>query len=294
MADPSRSMELLVEAMNDQDRHLANWAINLTPYATDMDATEKLVALLHKQPPESKILMLYSLGKRGDPLAATSIIEVVKSEKGRVRQAALESLGSLSGDQAVDTLLEVATNGNETEQRIARASLAHIVSAETRLAEMARTADERLAVEALRALASRKAKDQSELVLQLARDKNPSKRTAAIEATGILIDAKAVNSLVKLALEDKQADDLKEIERALSRVLQRIDSPDERAKPLLEALPSAPSPVRPMLIRQLSKAGTSKRSRLFERHKRAPIRTYRTLLSCPSRFGQTRQRARIS
>jgi HEAT repeat protein len=257
MADPDDSADIVLEAMRSTDSHLAMYAINLAAYGTSKEATAKFVSVLDELPRPAKIVLLHSLGKRGDGSAAPAIARATKSDNSSIRQAALESLGGLAGEQAIDTLLEVAVNGAQADRRLARASLLLVGDAEPRLAETARGSNEKLAVEAIRALASRKAAGQSELIMQLTHDDNQLKRAAAIDALGVLIDEKSVDAIVKLALEEKRSGDLKDIDRALGRVLLRIERPEERARPILEALPSAAKNVRPYLIRQLSKAGTN-------------------------------------
>lgn len=256
LASPDQAAVHLLDAIRGQDGQLALWAINLTPYATGTDATAQFVAMLPLLPAESKIVMLGALGKRGDPGAVAAVVQESKSDSAPVRQAALEALGGLSDDRAIATLIQVAADGEKSDQRIARASLARMNAAEARLAALAGDADEKLAVEAINALAARKASGQSELILRLVRDESPRKRAAALEALGVLIDGNRVDELVSLALEEERASDRKNVERALGRVLLRMKSPEKRARPILAALPAASAQARPPLIRQLAKAGT--------------------------------------
>jgi HEAT repeat protein len=256
MADPHQCADLLAEAIRGQDRRLAMLAISLTPQATGNNVTEKFVAILRDLPAEAKVPMLKALGERGDQGAVAAVIDATKSDNAQIRLAAVEALGGFSGMQAIDTLIEIATNGDEPAKRVARASLARIDSADSRLATIAQNSDEKRTLEAIQALASRRAGDQCELLLQLARDGNPIKRRAAIDALGILTDAKNVDSLLQLALEKERADDLPAIEQSFGRVLLRIKSPADRARPILDALSRAPAGARSLLIRQLAKAGT--------------------------------------
>ena len=131
-----------------------------------------------------------------------------------------------------------------------------MAGADTRLAAVAHSANEELAVAAIRALASRKATGQAELLFQLARDENPNKRQGAIEALGVVVDAKNVEQLVQLMVDGGPGDDLPAIEQSLSRVLSRLQSPAETAQPILTALASAAAAAQPLLIRQLAKAST--------------------------------------
>lgn len=255
-ADPDQAVALLVQAIRSEDRRLVMSAIHLTPQVSADHATEQFVAVLDELPIEPQGLLLKALGERGDPSAVPAVIEAVNSDNSHIRLAAVEALGGLSGTDAIDALIEIAAGGDEAATRSARNSLARITGADARLAAVAQDSHEELAVEAIRALASRKAPEQTELILQLARDDSQPRRAAAIDALGSLASADDVNSLVQLVLDEEMADDLSGIERSLGSVLLRIDSPADRARPILAALSGASTRARPVLIRQLAHSGT--------------------------------------
>ncbi len=255
-AAPDRAADLLVQAMRNGDPRLVMSAINLMPQVTAENATEVFLEVFDELPTEPKSLFLKALGERGERSAATALIEASASDDLQIRTAAIEALGGLSGIAVTDTLIEVAATGDNRIQSIARVSLARVDSAEPRLAEIAKDSKEDKAVEAIRALASRNATGHAELIFRLARDDSQRKRIAAIDALGRITDADSVDSLIQLAFEAETAEDLPSLERSLGRVLLRMDSPADRAQPILDVLMGASKQVRPLLIRQLAKSGT--------------------------------------
>ena len=121
MAVPNQCADLLAEAIRGQDRRLAMLAISLTPQATGDDVTEKFVAILPDLPAEAKVPMLKALGERGDQGAAAAVIDATKSDNAEIRLAGVEALGGFSGMQAIDTLIEAATQrGKQPKELPAR------------------------------------------------------------------------------------------------------------------------------------------------------------------------------
>jgi HEAT repeat protein len=259
ITQPQTAADRLVQAMKGDDSGLTRWAIHLTTRVSGEEATRKFVGLLDQFPVTEKVLMLRALGARGEKSAVPKVVDAAGSDETAIRLAALESLGDFSAPEALDSLLGAAARGDDSSQRIARASLARMEGAESRLADIAQSAQAALdvQVEAIRALAARDARDTTPLMLRLAKDDRAPKRAAAIDALGQLTPADRIDLLVQLTLDAKSVEDLPGIEAALARVLLRIDDPADRATPLLQTLPTAAPEVRPILIRQLSKSGTA-------------------------------------
>lgn len=257
VTQPNEATSLLIQAIHDEDERLAAAAINLAGQATDQDATLRFVNLLEELSDHRRILLIRALGQRGDPSAVPAVTAAVQNPIPEVQRAAIDALGGLSGKDAVDALLEVASSGDAAPARLARTSLTRIDSANAYLANVAQTSESNaIAVAAIDALAARKAYDQSDLMLELARGRQPARRAAALVALGVLAGEDEVDSLVDLALSLEDSKELTTLEESLGRALGRIGSPQGRAHPLLEALSSSPQDRQPLLIRQLARAPT--------------------------------------
>ncbi|MEM1068350.1 MAG: HEAT repeat domain-containing protein, partial [Planctomycetota bacterium] len=257
VAKPEQSVGILMDAISGEDSRLAASAIRMTTSLPGKTVTSRCVDLLEAIAVERKILLIKALGIRGDDSAVSAINVATQHPDSAVRLAAVEALGGLSGSEAVDTLIRAAADRNDqTVSRIARASLRRIADADSHLVSLAENGNETVAVEAMRALASRKASSATAAVIKLAQSSSTPKRRTAIEALGLLADPSDVKAVIDLAVESKVTDDQPKIEQALGRVLLKISSAEDRARPLLKALPKTSNENRGVLIRQLSKAGT--------------------------------------
>ncbi len=254
-AQPNKAGDLLVDAIRGDDMQQAASAIKLTENVTGAQLTKKLVSLLGDLPDARRVLLIKALGQRGDEAAVPAIVAAAGNDNPQIRLAAIDALGGLRGDQAIDKLLEIALDSDSAAASVARASLARIRDANASLAKIAQQSDERRSIEAIRALAARKANDRTELMLEVANSESETKRLAAIEALGTLADKDHVAKVVSLLLTPYSAEDLPGIEDALGSALVRVATPADRAAPLLDVLPNASSSVRPALIRLLARAG---------------------------------------
>ena len=252
---PNKATDLLVDAMRQGDNLLAASAVNFAVKVDDDRATGQFVALLDELPEHRKVLLIQSLGARGDASATTAISKAAQSKNANVRLAALDALGGLAGDQAVDALLAATRDKDPSIKQVARASLARIARADQHLAEVAR-GDDNIAIEAIVALAARGSTSSCDLMLDLAAGSDSQQSAAAIRAVGALGDAANIPTLVAIASDQKNLNTLPEVETSIGRILTRIKIPAERAKPILDVLSDASASVRPMLTRQLAKAGT--------------------------------------
>lgn len=255
-AQPERAAELLVDAMRQDNQQLASSAANWVIQVPGPEATGRFVAVLDELPAERQQLLIQALGARGDATAAPAIAAAVADSNPAIRRAAVEALGGLSGSAAVDALLAAASDDDAALGQIARSGLTRIKDAEFHLTAIAQTAGHRDAVEAIDALAARKADASTGLMFKLAQADETPKRIAAIRAIGLLAGSQDLEQLVKLALRSEDNADLTEIESSLGRVLTRVESPQARARAVLDALPEATSVTKPMFVRRLAQAGT--------------------------------------
>ena len=258
LAQPDNTANLLVEAIQSDNIELAAFAINLIPSVQGEEATAKFVALINELPMEGQFLMLKALGARGDVSAAPAMIAALTGDDSALHPIALEALGGLPGNALiVETLVRTATNGVDVNQNVARASLSRISGddVESLLIQIAQGDDIEEGVEAIRALAARNAKQESKLLLILAKDDESPIRIAAIEALGTLAGSDDVQAFAELAAAPYNLADLPAIETSLGRVIMRTEDPTYQVVHLMNASKTAAPETFPVFIRLLSKSG---------------------------------------
>ncbi|MEM7474575.1 MAG: HEAT repeat domain-containing protein [Planctomycetota bacterium] len=286
-AKQERAVDLVVAAMRAEDATLAATAANLVEEIKGENASEKFVGALRNVPDSIKVLLVKSLGRRGGRTIVPAIAEAADSEVIEIRLAAIEALGGLQGNEAVNTLLQAALDRDAAVQRIALFSLARVKNAGLFLQNAAKEGNEETRVIAIETLAVRKHLPSAAMMFSLAKSKQLPIRTAAIKACGYLADVSNVDKLIELGASTNQDEDLTEIETALGRVLGRIHETTERSRILLGALSNAKGVWSPILIRQLSKAGdrdalAAVRSALGSAHDSIQVAAIEALASWPN------------
>jgi HEAT repeat protein len=203
--------------------------------------------------------MLQALGARGDIAAIRAISAATKSEHQPVRLAALEALGNMGDSSVVPPLLQASAGAEGTEKQVARASLVRLRGrdVDVNLMRYLASADVKVRVETIRALAGRNATQAVGALLRTVGDNDETVRREAIGALGTLAGEPQLNALVALAVRPKEASDRPAIEQAIEAVFGRVEDKDAQAGPVLAALARAPTEAKPTLLRLLGKPATA-------------------------------------
>jgi len=246
-------------AVKDPDPDLRKGAIGFMTMLKGQAATKAFAAMLPSLPPDAQELVLHALGARGDTAAAQAVSAATKSRHEAVRVAALEALGKVGDASAVQLLAQAAAAGGR-EQQVARASLVRLrgIGVAGTIVRSIGAGDPKVRVELIRALAGRGVSQALGELLKVATDNNESVRHEAIRALGTLAGESALDTLVALAVNPKDAKDRPAFEQAITAVFKRVTGKDSQASPVLAALAGAPTDAKPMLLRLLGRPATAR------------------------------------
>lgn len=248
---------LLSDAIKQENPRLRACALGMARDLPGPEITQALLGLLPSLPPDAQELLVLALGERGDVAAAPALMAAAKSEQPAVRLAAIEALAGAGDAAAVPLLLRLAATATGDEQRMARASLVRLKGDAIHDAVLRSAAvDAALRIEAIRALAGRKATAAFGPLSAMAVDGDPAVRREAIVALGTLAGESDMPALVALVVKPKDAGDRPLLEQAATAALQRVRDPQKRASPLLSALAGTPAEARPSVVRLLKLAAT--------------------------------------
>jgi len=155
----------------------------------------------------------------------------------------------------VETLLGAVTRAQPNEAPVARASLERLTAEDVDavLIQAARAGEPKARIEAIRALAKRKAAIALSPMFLLAMEEEPGAREAAIRALGDLAAESDLPAVVSLLLKPKSAGDRDTFEAAIEAVFRRIPAAENQARPLMAVLDSAPVEAKPALLRLLGR-----------------------------------------
>jgi HEAT repeat protein len=257
-AGARQALPSLVESIQSADPALRSAAIGLSRTAGGEPVTRALADLLPALPPEAQELLLGALAARNDPMALSAVLATAKNSSGPVRAAAYEALGPLGDASVVGMLVEAAAAGAGPEQQAARASLLQISRGDVTqaLVQALGSAEPNRQIEAIRAIAGRRATGAVGDLLRLGSGAQGAVRREAIKALGVLVDQTTLAPLVGLTLQLREPDDLLEVEQAVAAAFQRVPDPEKQAAPVLELCGTASAGAQPVLLRLLSRTGT--------------------------------------
>ena len=254
-----KAAPLIAEAVKSNDPQIRASAIASIAMVKGADATKAFVAMLPTLPPEGQVLVLRSLGARGDSSAAGAVRKAAESNNEAVRVAAIEALGSVGDASCVGLLVKLASAGG-AQQAVARASLRRLsgTGSEEALIASLRSGDAKVRIEVIRALTARRSTQAVGALAKAASDDDASVRREAIGAMGSLAGEKDLPRLVALLIKPKEPGDRPAIEQAIGTAFLAIEDRQKRAAGVLAAMNGATDEIKPMLLRLLGRAATPK------------------------------------
>ena len=248
-------LQLVIQFISDPDRETRAMGLQYVREEVPGEAaTGALAALLPELSPDGQAELLEALGDRGDVAARPAVLEMLQSQRGAVRAAALRALGAL-GDASAVPLLARKAAPSDLEQQAARQSLVRLRGEEVNAAVLAALGegDAKTRVELLGVLAARNAKEALPAVLESAADPEPSVRTAAIEALRFLADESHTAALVDVLKAAGDDAERGKAELALLTVCTR--GREVCSDALIAGLADADVPARIVLLHGLARAG---------------------------------------
>ncbi len=235
---PEKAEELVVSAIADPDPDLVLVASGFIRELGGEEATATFAGMLADAPAQSKILIIDALAYRGDTAALGAISEAANSDDEAVQLAALSALGRLGNQDTASVLVNLAATSGGEVQRTARASLTTIPGQQVNVAilQIAQSATGAAQLEAINALAGRRAIRTVPALLELAARDDAAVRAASLQSLRVLAgeeDTAALLSLLDNAPDDEQR---KNVSQALVELAGRIRNEDARTALARKAL----------------------------------------------------------
>ncbi|MBM4036288.1 MAG: hypothetical protein FJ291_31515 [Planctomycetes bacterium] len=247
---------LIIKTLSADDPKMWGTAAQFAREIPGTEATRALAAALGKLAAPAQVLLLKALGARGDPAACRAVMGLITSRDEAVRLAALEALGDV-GHEDPTTAVMLARFGGP----VARRSLERLrgKGADEAMVAALKAVAAPLQVELIRALAARNAASAVETLLKVAaEDAEPTVRTEAMNALGLLAGKDALPALLRLLTEAKSDDERANAERAVVAACRRVADSEAAMASVLAALPGPSAPVRCALLRILARVPSAK------------------------------------
>lgn len=251
---------MLVEAIRGDDFVLVAAAARIAMEMPGASVTRALAGELGRHSADKQILLIQTLGKRGDAGALPAVLALAREGAKTVRVAAIRVLPEIGGASAVPMLAELLLDSDRDIAEAAKQAMAGFPGTEvnatiTGLLTRGNPAQRLVAME----LVSRRRMDEAIPVLrEAARDKDADIRAAALKRLGELAGAGELPPLLDLLMKSSSPDDLAAIEAALGAVCARAGDSETSATQLIAQLPSAKPAQQAALLRVLVIAGGGK------------------------------------
>lgn len=263
-ADGRRALEALAAALQSKEEPLraqAVWSLARTKEST---GPALLASHFGEWPPRTQAQAVYALAERGAPSARAAFLEAAKSPVAEVQVAALDALGRHGDASVVGLLAAAALSGAEPQATAARRALVTLSDpgVDEAIILALSGADPKLKLELIRAAGDRGASAASQALIAASRDPNREVRREALRALVNTAEAPELGALAELVARPVSPAELREAQRTLSFVLQRLsrapvdaviaacrkaEDPDARAALMLAMAQSGRSEFLPIL-----------------------------------------------
>ncbi|MBW7992642.1 MAG: hypothetical protein FVQ84_21860 [Planctomycetes bacterium] len=228
LARSSGGLGLLRQYLRSDDYILFSAAVQTAQELTGSGVTKALTAEINKLPSDNQILVIQTLGKRGDASACPALFALARSGAKSVRIAAIQSMSEIADASAVPVLVELLNDGDSEISQAAQESLASVPGhhADQAVTEMLNSRQGSRRLTALELISRRRMTSSIPALLKAAADNDQKIRSSALRKVGELGSLTELPALLDLLIKFKSSQDLDVVERALSAICMKADNPE--------------------------------------------------------------------
>jgi HEAT repeat protein len=223
----------------------------------DTEVTHALTAALGDLPADNKILVIWTLGKRGDPAAIPVLSAAANDGEKSVRIAAIEAMPQIGHASAVPVLADLLGDKDSEISQAAQQALAAIPgdAADAAVMAMLNSSETDPRLTALELIGRRRMYDSVPALLKAAAGSDSQVRPAALKRVGELGGPGEFQELLDLLMQYETKPDIDAAEQALSAVCSKADNPASYASRLTNRLSKATPAQKSALLRVLGVIG---------------------------------------
>jgi HEAT repeat protein len=250
-------LPVLLRAMHSSDFSLFAAAARISQELPGSRATLALAAELEKPSADRQVLLIQTLGWRGDARALPALSKAARKCEKPVRIAALKGLAEIGSPAAIPVLMELLDDADREIARVAQESLAGLQGKEVDAAvlSMLGGAEPDKRVTAIELIARRRMTAAVPELLKAAQDAQPRVRVAAFRRVGALAGTGDLPALLDLLAKTKTAEELDTAEQSLIALCGRAADRAACVEKLAARLPPAPPAQKCALLRVAASVG---------------------------------------
>ena len=252
-------LSLLRESLRSKDYLLFAAAAKTTMEMPGEKVTDVLTSELAKLPADNKILLIQTLGQRGDAAALPTLSAMVRKADKPVRLAAIKALPRI--DKA--TGLALIGLFDHTDRDIAEAAKENFAAIDNPaiddiVVKMFESNDTSTRLTALELMGRRRMTANVPDILKATADTDTQVRQAAIRKVGELGGPGQLSALLELLTGLNDSHDLEAARQSIGTLCAKTANPESSASRLATLLPKVKAPQKVVLLRVLSGIGGAK------------------------------------
>lgn len=248
---------LLAEALRSDDWIIVAAGARAALEMSGPEATPALTAELGKGSADKQILVIRTLGKRGDAGAQPALFAAAKAGETPIRVAATRAIAELGQSSAAAGLAALLGDAEKEVAQAAQDSLAALPGAETDgvVLAMLKAPEAARRITGLDLIARRRMTGSLDAVIKATGDTDGKVRSTAIKRLGELAGPADQGSILAMLIKANAGQELEAAEQALTTLSVRIGNPDGSAEKIAPALNQANAEQKGALLRVLSAVG---------------------------------------
>ena len=217
LARQSAGIPLLVEQLRSTDKAQFGIGLWTARELAGQNVTEALAGELDRLSPDRQPLLLVALADRHDAAVLPTVLKAAQGGSAKLRLAAVEVLQRLGDVSCVPVLLNAAAGDDAELAQTAKTTLARLPGREVDAGLLARLpqATGKMRQALIELAGQRQMGAALPAILQSVEDADVGVRSAAVQATGALGEAKQAADLVKLLQKTQTPKERADIEKAL-------------------------------------------------------------------------------
>ncbi len=249
--------KLLRQYLRSKDYIMFSAAVQAAQEMPGDRVTKALLDEMKNLPADNQILIIQTLGRRGDKSAVPALLDVAKSGATPVRIAAIETVTELADAAAVPVVVRLLNDSDREIAQAAQMSLATFPGpeADAAVTEMFASGDIDKQRMGLDLMGRRRMASGVPVLLKAARNADAKIRPEAIKMIGDLGGADQLPALLELLESADRSQDLAATEQAISTACTKAREPQAQADKLIGRLPQAKPAQQAALLRVLAAVG---------------------------------------
>jgi HEAT repeat protein len=248
---------LLSEYLRSKDYIMFSAAVQAAQEMEGGEVTKALTDGLEGLGADNQILIILTLGKRGDAAAVSALSGLAKSVDKSVRIAAIKALPDIGDASAIPVLLGLMDDSDGEISKTAQEAFAALPGDEVDAAVIAmlKGSDTNKQLTALELMRRRQMTKSIPDLLKAAVEAEPSVQQAALRKVGELGSSKELPLLLGLFMDSNEPQVIGASGQAAIAICMKADNPQSYSDELIELFAKAEKPQKRVLLHMLSATG---------------------------------------